>query len=80
MVLQFSTVPRPYDAWCSFMLFGYMMFRYIAECFFINDSPILPLSSLYLPLPPRFLLQEQFEFVLTAVAEEVNVILKALPQ
>lgn len=27
-----------------------------------------------------FSLQEQFEFALTAVAEEVNAILKALPQ
>lgn len=29
---------------------------------------------------PAVLLQDQFEFALTAVAEEVNAILKALPQ
>lgn len=32
------------------------------------------------PLTPPFLPQEQFAFALTAVAEEVNAILKALPQ
>lgn len=30
--------------------------------------------------PPALLPQDQFEFALTAVAEEVNAILKALPQ
>lgn len=39
----------------------------------------LPLSSLLPSLPP-LPPQEQFEFALTAVAEEVNAILKALPQ
>lgn len=36
-------------------------------------------SLMELTPPPPFL-QEQFEFALTAVAEEVNAILKALPQ
>lgn len=31
-------------------------------------------------MSPAVLLQDQFEFALTAVAEEVNAILKALPQ
>ena len=38
--------------------------------------PFSPASSSPPPPPP----QEQFEFALTAVAEEVNAILKALPQ
>lgn len=31
-------------------------------------------------MSPAVFLQDQFEFALTAVAEEVNAILKALPQ
>lgn len=45
------------------------------KTFFLPSLPSHPLS--YPPPPP---LQEQFEFALTAVAEEVNAILKALPQ
>ena len=40
--------------------------------------PVVPKPPL--TAPPHLSPQEQFEFALTAVAEEVNAILKALPQ
>lgn len=41
-----------------------------------EQRPSLPVTL----FPPTALPQDQFEFALTAVAEEVNAILKALPQ
>lgn len=59
-----------------------MTFLSLFICIHTKAFSFLSLSSLppSFPFPPPPPPQEQFEFALTAVAEEVNAILKALPQ
>lgn len=77
LILQVVSAGTPDSSSCQGPLWQHSAVQsFVPTCVFQHFS--LSLSPVFSPFFVS--LQDQFEFALTAVAEEVNAILKALPQ